>query len=360
MSQASRQRSAARTPERRLAPGDRATSGDAGGAAILRHARFRRGRARLPRHHRARQGHASLGPDGLEPRALRLPVVGGSAADGQSQPVAAVAAQYAARPVRGRARRLPGARARHRQHDADRRRHRRYRVRHADLDRGRTRRDGALLPASRQEAGGGRDLQPHPHRPLGRRARRARRRDAGERQGADHRAELFHGTCGLRKHHRGTGDAAPRAISVRAVARQRRARAGRLRARQVDGGGLGGAVAADRSDHRHRRQARHRRRRVRIPDGAVHRGARGDAFLRAALQAAQPRGKLHAQLPQSAAVPRRRRARRAGLVEISQRGAEDVGRQGGGDVRPASLAGVGTRAHRHHDPPAARPLQVRA
>ena len=34
----------------------------------------------------------------------------------------------------------------------------------------------------------------------------------------------------------------------------------------------------------------------------------------------------------------------------------DVGRQGGRDVRPASLAGVGQRAHRHHDPPAARSL----
>ena len=38
------------------------------------------------------------------------------------------------------------------------------------------------------------------------------------------------------------------------------ARPGRLRARQVDGGGLGGAVAADRPDHGDRRQAHHRRR----------------------------------------------------------------------------------------------------
>ena len=90
---------------------------------------------------------------------------------------------------------------------------------------------------------------------------------------------LFHGARGLREHHRGAGDAAPRAISVRAVPRQGRARAGRLRARQVDGGGLGRAAAADRSDHRDRRQARHRRRRVRIPDGAEHRGAGGNAFL---------------------------------------------------------------------------------
>src|SRR6478609_5308269 len=45
-------------------------------------------------------------------------------------------------------------------------------------------------------------------------------------------------------------DAAARAISVRAVARQERARAGRLRARQIDGGWLGGAAASDRPDHR--------------------------------------------------------------------------------------------------------------
>jgi alkyl sulfatase BDS1-like metallo-beta-lactamase superfamily hydrolase len=51
--------------------------------------------------------------------------------------------------------------------------------------------------------------------------------------------------------------------------------------------------------------------------------------------------------------------RDAGLVEIPGRGSQDVGRQGGGDVRPASLAGVGERADRHHDPPAARHLQVR-
>ena len=180
-----------------------------------------------------------LGPDGLEPRALRLPVGGGSAADGQSQPVAAVAAQHAPRPVRGGARRLPGARARHRQHDADRRRHRRDRGRHADLDRGRARRDGALLPASRQEAGGGRDLHPHPYRPLGRRARRARRRDAGQRQGADHRAESISWSmrspktssrdrrcCGARNI--SSGRSSPKACAGRSIAdsasRWRRAR----------------------------------------------------------------------------------------------------------------------------------------
>ena len=66
----------------------------------------------------------------------------------------------------------------------------------------------------------------------------------------------------------GPRDAAARAISVRAVAGQGPARAGRLRPRQVDGGGLGVAAAPDRSDHGDRRQAQHRRGRIRIPDGA--------------------------------------------------------------------------------------------
>ena len=133
------------------------------------------------------------------------------------EPVAAVAAQHEPRTVRGGARRLSGARARHRQHDADRGRQRRDRGGYADLDRGRARGDGALFQPSRQAAGGGRHLHPHPYRPLGRRARRARRRDAGRRQGADHRAQSVHGARGFRKHHRGACDAAARAISVRAV-----------------------------------------------------------------------------------------------------------------------------------------------
>ena len=171
---------------------------------------------------------------------------------------------------------------------------RRDRGGHADLDRGCPRRDGIVLPAPRQAPGRRRDLHPHPYRPLGRRARRARRRDACERNGADHRAEFLHGARGFGKHHRGPRDAAARAISVRAAARQGRARAGRLRPRQVDGGGLGGAAAPDRSDHRNRRQARHRRPRIRIPDGAELGGAGGDAFLHPALQASESGGKLHA------------------------------------------------------------------
>ncbi len=75
------------------------------------------------------------------------------------------------------------------------------------------------------------------------------------RTGADHRAESVHGARGLREHHRRPRDAASCAISVRSAAGQGRARPGRLRTRQVDGGGLGGAVAPDRPDHGDRRHS---------------------------------------------------------------------------------------------------------
>ena len=202
-------------------------AGDAEGAAVLRHARFRRCRARLPRHASSMpRSCIASGRDGLEPRALRLPVGGGSAADGQSQPVAAVAAQHAARPVRGRARRLPGARARHRQHDADRGRHRRHRGRYADLDRRRARRDGALLQASRQEAGRGRHLQPYPYRPLGRRARRARRR----RRWRAARCRSSRPICSWSTRSPKTSSRGPRCCAARNISSGRsspRARAGR-------------------------------------------------------------------------------------------------------------------------------------
>ena len=175
---------------------------------------------------------------GLESRALRLPGKRGRAADRQPQPVAAVAAQHAARAVRGGARRLPGARPRHRQHDAHRRRHRRHRRRHADLDRGRARRDGALFRASRPAPGHRRDLHPHPHRPLGRRARRARRCDAWRPVRVPVIApNLFMEHAVSENVIAGSGDAAARAISVRSAAGEGAARSRRLRPRQDHGGG---------------------------------------------------------------------------------------------------------------------------
>jgi len=138
------------------------------------------------------------------PGALRVPVGGAGARDRRSQPVAAIAAEHASRPVRGRAWRLSGARPRHRQHDVDQGRARRYRRGHADLDRGGAGCDGPVLPAPRQEVGYGGELHPYSHRPLGRGARRTRRRRAGLRPGADYRSQSLHGACGLRKHYRGS------------------------------------------------------------------------------------------------------------------------------------------------------------
>jgi alkyl sulfatase BDS1-like metallo-beta-lactamase superfamily hydrolase len=73
--------------------------------------------------------------------------------------------------------------------------------------------------------------------------------------------------------------------------------AGPAMLRQVDGGGFGGTAASDRPDHGDRRQAHHRRARIRIPDGAELGSAGGNAFLYSALQAAESGGKLHAQFP---------------------------------------------------------------
>jgi alkyl sulfatase BDS1-like metallo-beta-lactamase superfamily hydrolase len=66
-----------------------------------------------------------------------------------------------------------------------------------------------------------------------------------------------------------------------------------LRPWQVDGGGSVALLRPTDLDHGDRRQAHHRRRRIRIPDGAQQRSAGGDAFLHPALQAVEPRGKLH-------------------------------------------------------------------
>src|SRR5450755_1459051 len=63
--------------------------------------------------------HVGAGQGGLESRALRLSFRRKSAADGRSEPVAAVASQHEPRTLRGRARRLSGQGPRYRQHDAD-------------------------------------------------------------------------------------------------------------------------------------------------------------------------------------------------------------------------------------------------
>ena len=63
---------------------------------------------------------------------------------------------------------------------------------------------------------------------------------------------------------------------------------------KIDGGGRGRAAASDRPHHRDRRHQNHRRRGIRIPDGAEQRSAGGNAFLHPALQAFEPRGELHA------------------------------------------------------------------
>ena len=127
-----------------------ASCGRSRNSPLQRYDGFRGCGARLHCQPRQGTGHRAGRARGLEPRALRLPRPRGGPAHGRPQPVAAVAPQHASRPVRGGARRLPDARARYRQHDADRGRHGRHRGGYADLDRRRARGDGALFPASRQ------------------------------------------------------------------------------------------------------------------------------------------------------------------------------------------------------------------
>ena len=219
---------------------------------------------------------------------------------------------------------------------------RRHRGGYADLDRGRAGRDGALLPAPRQAAGQPPSSSPTPTPTIG----AARAACSTTRRWRAARCRSSRPTCSWSTRSPRTSSPGRRCCAARMY------QFGPLLAKGVRGQvdcGLGktmaaGAVALLRptdliiatGDSQN-----HRRRGIRIPDGAEQRSAGGNAFLHPALQAVEPRGELHAQFPQSAAVPRRRCARRAGVVEISRRSPADVGRQGGCDVRPAPLAGVG-------------------
>ena len=248
-----------RRPEGSLGLGGRPAGGDAQRAAVLRHRRFRRRRARLPRHAGTCADRKPARPRGLEPRALRLPL----RREAPATVNPSLWRQSRLNMHHGLFEVVPGV----------------YQVRGLDianmtLIEGDT---GVIVVDTLTSIEGARaamelyfkhrGLRPvaaviftHTHTDHWGGARGVLEDDAaGERQGADHRAQSVHGARGLRKHHRGAGDAAPRAISVRAVPRQGPARAGRLRPRQVDGGGLGRAAAPDRSHHGNRRQARHRR-----------------------------------------------------------------------------------------------------
>ena len=145
--------------------------------------------------------------------------------------------------------------------------------------RGRARGPGALFRPSPEEAGGGGDLHPQPHRPLWRRARRGRRGRRQGGQGPDHRARWIHGGGDRRERAGRHAHGAPRAVPVRLDAAARPARPGRCRAGQ---GHRARHARPDRAQPEHRaagRGAHDRRRQDRLPARARDRGAGRDAHV---------------------------------------------------------------------------------
>ncbi len=193
----------------------------------------------------AKRGFIATLPDGViagpggrpafEHKTLCLPAEGRGAGDGQSEPVAAGAAQCGQRPVHGHRARLPGAWPRHRQHDHRRGRHRLDPDRSAAVQRNRQGRARSLSRASPGKARRGGDLQPQPRRSFRRCQGRDIRRGCRLGQGKSDRAGWIHGACGGGEYHRRQRHAAPRPIPIRQHASRWRARAGRYRPRQGAG-----------------------------------------------------------------------------------------------------------------------------
>ena len=236
-----------------------------------------------------------------------------------------------------------------------------HRHRPADLHRDRGRGAGAVPRAPRRPAGRRGDLHPQPRRPL---RRRARRDDAGRRrrgQGRGHRARGLHRA-------RRAGERlrrAPRWRAAPATCTAPRSTAGR---RDRSGCGLGqtpstGEVAliVPTVDITHdRRDAHHRRRRDRVPDGAGHRGARRDALLLPEVPRAVHGRERHPQPAQPADPARCAGARPARLGRLPDRGDRHVRRPHRRRVRLAPLADVGQGAHRRIPFAATRSVRVPA
>ena len=310
-------------------------------AAVLRPRRFRRRQARLHRHAAGWRDRRPRRQAGVRHKTLCVPAEGRGAGDGQSEPVAAGAAQCGERVVQGHRARLPGARARHRQHDHHRRRHRIDPDRSAAVQRDREGRARSLSRQPPGKAGRGRDLQPQPCRPFRRRQGRDVRRGRRIGQGKSDRAGWIHGACGGGEHHRRQRHAPPRAIPVRQHASRRRARAGRYRSGQGAGERHHLADPAQRRDQAGLRDPHCRRRRDRIPSGAGLRGAGRDDHVFSAVQIVEHGGRRHPQHAQPLHHPRRGDPRRPAVVALHRGCARALWRQDRRGDRAASLADVG-------------------
>ena len=108
--------------------------------------------------------------------------------------------------------------------------------------------------------------------------------------------------------------------------------------------GTVGLLAADEVDHPDRAGGDGRRRAVRLPDDAGHRGALGDELPAARSQGPVYGRERHAQPAQHPDAARSPGPRRPHLVALPGAGAGPVRRQGGRRVRLAPLADVGQPA----------------
>jgi hypothetical protein len=170
--------------------------------AVRRHAGLRGRPPRLPRLLARGRDRERAGPGGLEPQGLRIPRGRRGAADGEPEPLAPGAAQYASRPVPGRGAHLPGARIRPLEHDADRRRPRGDRHRPPDLRGSRPGGPRSLHHAPGRAAGHRRDLYPQPCRSLRRSPGRSRRGGRPRGPGRRDRAGPLHGGDRVRERSR--------------------------------------------------------------------------------------------------------------------------------------------------------------
>ena len=218
-----------------------------------------------------------------------------------------------------------------------------HRHRPAGLHRDRRRGAGAVPRAPRRPAGRRGHLHPQPRRPLRRRARRdhpgRRRRRARWRSSRPRASPSMR--CRRTSTPARRWRAAPPTCTARRWPADRRVRSAAGWVRSPSTGEV--ALIVPTLDIRDdRRDAHHRRRRDRVPDGAGHRGAGRDALLLPEVPRAVHGGERHPQPAQPADPARRAGARPARLGGLSDRGDRHVRRPRRRRVRLAPLADLGS------------------
>ena len=265
----------------------------------------------------------------------------------QPEPVAAVPAHQHQRPVQGRRRHLPGPQPRPVEHDHHRG-HGKASPSSTRWSRRRPRRSASISTiANRGQKPVKAVIYTHSHvdhyggvRGVIERGRRERR------QGQDLRARGLPRGGGRRERHGRQRDEPARQLHVRQPAAARPQGPGRRRPRHHHLGRHRDADPADRHHQEDRREADDRRPDLRVPDGARLRGAVRDAVVHRGEEGDRGRRGRDPHAAQHVLAARRQDPRAAAVVEVPQPGADDVGRQGRGDVRPAPLADLRQRRGR--------------